>query len=247
MTEVTQADLLLLLIEDLARAADDCAPEGLESLSEHHARLASLAETAKEVRRKVETMDLSAMARQLVADVDRFRSALEFYANPDTYFAIGFSSDPPCGPFIDDFDLVTDASGAEVERPGKQARAALEAPAGEEEEEEVVWWQSVPHEQAAKVLREASSTFPNASIDEHEYDTSQTEDGSAQRHVRLMVQMIPPDQLAGIASRLVQLAVETEGELTVNHVQVSAETHAVEFYVAIVNRNTLGVVKRRKR
>ncbi len=48
--------------------------------------------------------------------------ALAFYADPATYFAIGFLPDPPCGDFMDDFDA-TELG----EKPGKAARAALAA------------------------------------------------------------------------------------------------------------------------
>ena len=71
--------------------------------------------------------------RQLVAQVneedeeaDRMREALEFYADPDTYFAISFLTDPPCGAFADDFD--EDHGAPEYTRrpmPGKKARKAL--------------------------------------------------------------------------------------------------------------------------
>jgi hypothetical protein len=44
--------------------------------------------------------------------------ALEFYADPDTYYAIGFFPDPPCGDFIEDFD--------ELRKPGARARKVLE-------------------------------------------------------------------------------------------------------------------------
>lgn len=47
-------------------------------------------------------------------------AALEFYANPDTYFVIGFFPGHPCGDFIDDFSVVDD-----VARPGKIARATI--------------------------------------------------------------------------------------------------------------------------
>jgi hypothetical protein len=43
--------------------------------------------------------------------------ALMFYANPNTYFAIGFFPDPPCGKFIDDFD--------KTKKPGALARKVL--------------------------------------------------------------------------------------------------------------------------
>lgn len=51
------------------------------------------------------------------------REALEFYADPDTYFAIGFMPDAPCGDFINDFEETGDGY-----KPGKKARAALESP-----------------------------------------------------------------------------------------------------------------------
>jgi hypothetical protein len=43
--------------------------------------------------------------------------ALIFYADPDTYFAIGFFPDPPCGEFINDFD--------KTKKPGALARKVL--------------------------------------------------------------------------------------------------------------------------
>jgi len=46
--------------------------------------------------------------------------ALEFYADPETYFGIFIMGDPPCGTFIEDFSE-TDLGG----KPGKLARHAL--------------------------------------------------------------------------------------------------------------------------
>lgn len=43
--------------------------------------------------------------------------ALIFYADPETYFAIGFFPDPPCGDFVNDFD--------ETGKPGALARKTL--------------------------------------------------------------------------------------------------------------------------
>jgi hypothetical protein len=54
------------------------------------------------------------------------REALEFYADPETYFAVGFFPDPPCGEFMDDFD---------GQRPGKRARAALASVPAEQGED----------------------------------------------------------------------------------------------------------------
>ena len=66
----------------------------------------------------------------LRASVARLEAALEFYADPDTYCAIGFFPDPPCGEFVDDF---SDVDNEDYRRPmpGKRARAALERRAAE--------------------------------------------------------------------------------------------------------------------
>ena len=60
----------------------------------------------------------------LVEENERLRAALDFYADPETYFAWGFIGDSPCGEWDDDFE--------ETElgyKPGKRARAALSQPA----------------------------------------------------------------------------------------------------------------------
>lgn len=50
--------------------------------------------------------------------------ALAFYADPDTYTAVMFLGDRPCGDFIRDISVVEDDFG-QTRRPGKRARAAL--------------------------------------------------------------------------------------------------------------------------
>lgn len=53
--------------------------------------------------------------------------ALQFYADPMTYFAIGFFPDKPCGDFIDDFeDDCVNEDGIDLGcKPGTRARNAL--------------------------------------------------------------------------------------------------------------------------
>lgn len=53
--------------------------------------------------------------------------ALQFYADPDTYFAIGFFPDPPCGDFIEDFD--------DTGKPGAMARKVLQKHFAQEAEQ----------------------------------------------------------------------------------------------------------------
>ena len=68
---------------------------------------------------------LTADNERLTAERDELKAALEFYADPETYFALCMMADPPCGDFIRDFSVV---EGAYTDRPmpGTRARAALE-------------------------------------------------------------------------------------------------------------------------
>jgi len=64
-------------------------------------------------------------------EVERLKKALEFYANPDNYFALMIIGDSPCGDFINDLDQdymeFTEMPYDHYERPmpGKTARQAL--------------------------------------------------------------------------------------------------------------------------
>lgn len=69
----------------------------------------------------------------LEAERVRLTTALEFYADPDSYFAIAVIADRPAGAFADDFSLTEDCIGDVRERPGKHAREALR-------------WLTPPHE-----------------------------------------------------------------------------------------------------
>ena len=63
-------------------------------------------------------------------DVNReIVEALAFYADPETYFAVGFFPDPPCGDFMEDFSETHLGM-----KPGKRAREALAALAAKEGE-----------------------------------------------------------------------------------------------------------------
>lgn len=65
-----------------------------------------------------------ALLHDLLTRMQRYEAALGFYADPETYFAIGFFPDPPCGEFMDDFEETKDLGA----KPGKRARAALDEP-----------------------------------------------------------------------------------------------------------------------
>lgn len=66
------------------------------------------------------TIDTVQENSKLRAENAGLREALEFYAAPETYFAIGFIYDRPCGPFIEDVQKTEYGL-----RPGKMAADAL--------------------------------------------------------------------------------------------------------------------------
>ena len=53
------------------------------------------------------------------------RGVLEFYADPATYHAIAFWTDPPCGDFVEDFSEDHGDPFYDRAMPGKAAREAL--------------------------------------------------------------------------------------------------------------------------
>jgi len=60
--------------------------------------------------------------------------ALNFYADPETYFAISLKPDRPCGPFMEDVSVTKLGP-----KPGKKARETLESlalAAGPEDDED---------------------------------------------------------------------------------------------------------------
>ncbi len=72
---------------------------------------------------------LSATPAEALERARAVREALEFYADPETYFAIGFFPNPPNGDFMDDFEELEGElghpDGSTWVKPGKRARAAL--------------------------------------------------------------------------------------------------------------------------
>lgn len=84
------------------------------------AELARLREANERLEK--ELWDREDGIHDLTRDNEELRKALEFYADPETYFAIGFFPDRPCGEFVKDFD----DQGPELgHKPGVRARAAL--------------------------------------------------------------------------------------------------------------------------
>lgn len=58
--------------------------------------------------------------------IKKLIKTLQFYANPDTYFAIGFFPDRPCGEFIEDFSKDEDwHNDLDRATPGALARRTL--------------------------------------------------------------------------------------------------------------------------
>lgn len=74
---------------------------------------------------RVRSLETDVVLYKRAADDDKgpLLGALEFYADPETWFAVALFPDHPCGEIVDDFSD-TEALG---EKPGKRAREALEA------------------------------------------------------------------------------------------------------------------------
>lgn len=71
-------------------------------------------------------------AKKMMDEIDRLRAdriklidALAFYGDAQTYHAITFWFDPPCGGFEDDFDDEHGEPFYDREMPGKLARETL--------------------------------------------------------------------------------------------------------------------------
>lgn len=77
----------------------------------------------KDLRHGVNIKELS--SKELSAILHEAINVIEFYADPETYFAIGLICDPPCGEFADDGSEDYDHPDMSGWRPGKRARAFL--------------------------------------------------------------------------------------------------------------------------
>lgn len=102
-------------------------PKTVKELEADNERLARLADSTIEANAAAHGAECRADKAEadnarLEADLAAKDEALEFYADPETYLAIGFFPDPPCGEFMDDWSDTGPEYGA---RPGKRARQAL--------------------------------------------------------------------------------------------------------------------------
>lgn len=61
----------------------------------------------------------------LLKKIEKLTEALEFYADPDSYYAIGFSPYRCCGPFMKDFSDDHESYLYNCPMPGKLARQVL--------------------------------------------------------------------------------------------------------------------------
>ena len=71
--------------------------------------------------------------KKLKDKIEKLEKALIFYADAETYFAIGFFPDPPCGEFMEDFEHCGDLGY----KPGKRARDVLRATLSDAERAEL--------------------------------------------------------------------------------------------------------------
>ena len=142
MSEITQAHM------DKARELSPCDMEDEYNECEGCIRMPLIARAladAEEQGREAEFRDIChpkhRLHRTIVAGAEdehfqrgaeamreKWEPVLAFYADPDTYFAIGIFPDPPNGPFMDDFSKTAELG----HKPGKRAREALALPTPEE-------------------------------------------------------------------------------------------------------------------
>lgn len=110
--------------------------QSLAELVEKHADCAVKCAELEAASKRSDGMPWDAYAAQLEATLERavaagaaLREVLEFYADPETYFAIGFFPDFPCGEFENDFEELSGdlghPDGTPWVKPGKRARQAL--------------------------------------------------------------------------------------------------------------------------
>jgi len=80
----------------------------------------SLRSLCQELLKEIRALD-AALVHMIMADQQtRLIQAVQFYADPMSYLAIGFFPDRPCGEFIEDFEDTEFGL-----KPGKRAREAL--------------------------------------------------------------------------------------------------------------------------
>lgn len=78
--------------------------------------------TGEQFRENLEYLVTQNKVNFTIKDMVELLDTLEFYADPNTYVAIGFITDPPCGDFINDFSKTQSAGGL---KPGAKARELL--------------------------------------------------------------------------------------------------------------------------
>ena len=101
-----------------------------EQESDYETAMEYVAELKVEVETKRSLIaELQAGLDQAEGRVAELEGVLEFYADPETYFAIGFFPDHPCGEFDEDFEELSGElghpDGTSWFKPGKRARQAI--------------------------------------------------------------------------------------------------------------------------
>lgn len=94
--------------------------------------------------------------KDLKNKIEDLVETIRFYADPESYFAIGFFPDSPCGEFINDFEEINKNLGY---KPGKKAREILYKYGEYQEamEEKVDYYLSMPYN--VKVEQDEDSDY----------------------------------------------------------------------------------------
>ena len=82
---------------------------------------------------KAAVESIQAKNAKLLEEVEKYKTALKFYADPETYFAIAMIADPPCGIWLDDQSW----TGEDLRwKCGMRARIALDCEIDQPEDED---------------------------------------------------------------------------------------------------------------
>ena len=134
MSEETKADIVMrarVYLLEFGSDGDTLFDQLIEELAnEVEARRASealLGASLKKADAEIERLRTILDVNSSPAVNRQMYEALTFSADPESYFAIGFLPDKPCGDFADDFSDDHGHEDIKGFRPGRRARAAIAA------------------------------------------------------------------------------------------------------------------------
>lgn len=151
--------------------------------------------------------------------INELEDALAFYADPSTYFAIGFFPDPPCGDFMDDFEDCSRLDPNLGKEPGRKAREALN------------FWEELKkalteYRDELKEEEEAMEKKKTAKLEEDPEELSKYRSDS-DRRVRINVYRVHWENATGKKLTSTELEVADHGDVILDHINVLSQFHSI--------------------